>query len=146
MKRQNKSFLQNLELRSQMDFDRNLFKSKCLAIDFGEKFSGLALFERQGFLNLGICDTSQLKQKIREIINIRQVKNLVFGLPLGTDGRENLLCKKIKKFARIFAESCTVHFVDERNSSQDTLLPPQKNRIDDQSALNILEYFLRERS
>lgn len=114
-----------------------------LCIDYGEKYCGIA-WSPDGIISLPveIIDTQGAEKKIRELITDKKIKQLVFGLPLAPDGGENHICQMIKKFAQKFnSQSLKLVFVNERGSSQSTLR--SKNlRIDDQAAVNILQYYL----
>lgn len=114
-----------------------------LAIDYGTKFTGVAFADSSGaMIPLGVYDTDEsLESHIQQLIEAKEIKLLIFGLPLGQDGSENPLCKLIKKFAQKFAStSLQIDYVNEKYSSALTI-GKEGERIDDLAALQILEFY-----
>ena len=142
---QKKAFLKNLETTKAFDTSVKLShetKTSILAIDYGESKSGLA-WSPDGVcaIPLEVVLTKDLLKKIQDLITQKNIKRLLFGLPISGDGQEQGLCLEIRTFAKNFA-SLKTHFINERSSSQAVLLPKNLSRIDDLAAAQILEYFL----
>lgn len=146
MKTQHKKILKNSELiyhssSKEKDPPRG---EKILGIDYGQKYTGLA-FSPDGIvvLPLKVIPTQQIFQEILAIIKEKNVKSLVVGLPLNKDGSLNPLCKEIKDVFNSFDLDLPVHYINERFSSQNIMIKnSKKNRIDDLSAVKILEFWL----
>ena len=121
-------------------------KSPILALDYGEKFCGLA-WSPDGVVvfPLEVVATEKAREKILELYKTKKCQQLVIGLPISGDGSENKVCQKIRNFAGFLGIE-NIEFVNERNSSQETFFRGKSNqpkqRIDDLAAARILEYWL----
>ncbi len=145
-KKINKVFLQNME---QINAGQNPAKiSPILALDYGEKISGLA-WSPDGVVvfPLKVVETKSRENLAKIVEKTYEEKNcqqLVIGLPISGDGTENEICHKIRNFAG-FLGIKNIAFVNERNSSQEVFFrgkKGEKKRIDDLAAARILEYWL----
>ena len=133
--------LQSLELQNE---DTSLHDSNevLLALDWGEKFCGLAWTpDGQVCLPVGVFPGTQIQNKIKEFAQEKSIKKIIIGLPISGDGSENHICKAIRNFANDFI-SLDVKWSNERGSSQATL-SPKNERIDDLAAVRILEQYLQ---
>lgn len=144
-----KKSLQNqlLNLEVQNTFSQEKKKSPAIGIDYGEKFSGIS-WTPDGIvvLPLEICPTETLKKRIKNISQEKNIKTLVFGLPVSSDGSENHICKAIRTFGTPFeAQNFKVFYVNERYSSQNSL-SPENDRVDDLAAAQILEFWIAQKN
>lgn len=130
-----------------------------LAIDFGDKRTGLA-----------ICDPSEkivspvavlegqkdLVKKITDTIKNENVEAVVLGLPLNMDDSKGPQAERVFRFAEQLKKHLhiPIHFQDERLSSfaaEKKLAPAEftrkkkKKRLDAVAAAEILEAFLEEK-
>lgn len=129
-----------------------------LAIDHGEARIGLAATD-----DLGIAahpvetihrHTTDALGRIAEIIAQRNIKTLLLGLPLKTDGREGNAAKKIRLFGDelhetfphlplfFHDESFTTIQASEKLRLTGKKAKNQKNIIDQAAALQILQNYL----
>lgn len=137
-------FLLNAQAQHQPgSYQHKAKPSPILAIDYGEKFCGFA-WSPDGVtaLILNVVPTNQALSTIESILEKKQIRHIIFGLPLAPDGGENHICDRIKQFAQTLkTDSQKIRFINERGSSKNTI-KQKKQRIDDQAALNILQYYL----
>ncbi len=141
-----------------------LHYKRILAIDYGRKFTGLAMF-RPGddpfplpWGRIAYQSDEQLMQELALIIDDEFVDILVIGIPFFTDGKESTMTKTIKAFVDqcrrkfsipIYAidETLTTFEAEERMKND-----PRYNfkvdltKIDELSATIILEEFVKDSS
>ena len=139
--------LQNLELQNQ-EKALNKGARNILALDWGEKFCGLA-FSPDGVcaLPLEVVKTEEIEEWINNFVNNKHaldpdrgcVQKIIIGLPLFPDGKENKLCRVIREFAKKLEPLAEIEFINERYSSK-LVLPQEADRIDDFAAVKILEF------
>ena len=132
-----------------------------LGIDHGEARIGLAITDPVGIMahpleTIHVKTTSPI-DRIKELIDQRQVKQIVLGLPIRMDGTEGTAAEKIRKFgANLMTEiDLPLHYIDEslttiaaaeklhqagRNAKQ------QKSIIDQAAAVEILSTWLSQNS
>ncbi len=135
-------FLDNL---AQISANQSKAKiSPVLALDYGEKFCGLA-WSPDGVvaLPLKVVPTANSREILTEIYAKKQCQKLIVGLPISGDGTENKTCQQIRNFAKSLTIS-NLEFVNERNSSQATFSGEKNERIDDLAAAKILEFWLQQ--
>jgi putative Holliday junction resolvase len=127
-----------------------------LAIDYGEKRTGLAICDANETIVTPLAvirGQKELLKKIADIVSKECVEAVVIGLPLNMDGSEGSQAKLVLKFAEQLREhlDVPVHFQDERLSSFDAeqkLAPAEltrskkRKRLDAVAAASILEAFL----
>lgn len=136
---------------------------KYLALDYGDKFIGLASFEPEidPFpLKYGRLENKGEKfifSRLKDIIDNELITDVIVGVPYFTDGSESSNTKKIKKFIQsltsFLGKNTTVHEQDETltsNEAKDRMLnSPEFNfrvdlsQIDALSAQIILEDFMK---
>ena len=99
----------------------NFSDKSLLAIDYGEKWIGLAIKPCKSFLATPIVAIENISvnyylKKIAEICQINKIDFIVLGLPLTLDGLQSEMTKKVKQFAfRIKKNiSLPIIFQDER--------------------------------
>jgi putative Holliday junction resolvase len=97
---------------------------RTLAIDYGERRTGLALSDAGGKLATpyDVLQTASISQSISQIVKIidaEGVERIVVGLPLNMDGSSGPAVKKAVDFGRLLASRSgrSVVFVDERLST-----------------------------
>ncbi|PMQ01414.1 MAG: Holliday junction resolvase RuvX [Dictyoglomus sp. NZ13-RE01] len=129
-----------------------------LAIDWGEKYIGLAISDPLGVIpqGLGVLEINGEKDflnKIENIINEYEIKGIVLGLPISLKGEENEKTIKIKKLGEKLNKlfSIPVYYVDERFTTMEAEklliegnVRREKRKIvrNKQSAILILDKFL----
>jgi len=123
-------------------------KAKCIcALDYGTKYCGVA-YSPNGInvFPLQVIPPAEIEPYLSTLIAEKGIERFVIGLPLSTDGSENLLCKKVRQFARRIGRQfdLPIDFVDERFSSKSAVTIPTTERIDDRAAAQILEYYLAQ--
>lgn len=138
----------NLTVRHERQEKSSLEKSEAVvALDYGEKFCGLALVpDGKTVLPAAVVTTSELEGALKSLVTSYAVKRLVIGLPLSSDGTENHICSQIRNLASKLEQkftNVTISFVNERFSTQ-AVLSPDKSRIDDLAAMQILEFYLAQ--
>ena len=132
-----------------------------LAIDFGEKRTGLAVGDdvMKIATPVGTVQTSKPAERLRQIakaIEQHSPDELVVGLPLNMDGTEGDAARNTRVLARQLTErfGLAVHLVDERLSThaadaqmseRDLTRKAKKVRRDALAAATILGDFLRSR-
>ena len=134
-----------------------------LAIDFGEKFTGLAQFcaQRDPYpIPAGRIAGSQPISEIIQIIKDEQINTVIIGLPLLLDGQETSMTKKVRVFADQLEQACkkanlflkfflwdetlsTYEAKERMKNSPQFNFKVDLKRVDEISALIILEEFLR---
>lgn len=131
-----------------------------LAIDYGNKRSGLAICDQAETLASPlavITGQKQLIKKIEEVIEKENVGAIVIGLPLNMDGTQSTQTKLVLKFVKNLKDhlNIPVHLHDERLSSfgaRQKLIPAdytrekRKKRLDAVAAADILESFLEQKT
>jgi putative Holliday junction resolvase len=127
-----------------------------LAIDYGEKRTGLAICDAGQTIVTPLAvirNQKDLPQKISDIAKTEGAEAVVLGLPLNMDGSEGHQSKLTRKFAEQLKKhlDIPIHFQDERLSSFDAeqRLGPvelttnkRRKRLDAVAAASILEAFL----
>lgn len=129
-----------------------------LAIDHGEKRTGLAVSDAAGTLAnphsvIETQNESYLMECIARIVGKDSIEGIVVGLPLNMDGSEGPRAKRVRAFAETLSAlvSVPIHFHDERLSSyaaQDLFAglkltrKDKQKRLDAVAAAHILQSFL----
>jgi putative Holliday junction resolvase len=127
-----------------------------LAIDYGEKRTGLAICDPAQTIASPLTvieGQKELLQKIAFICKAETVRAIVLGLPLNMDGSEGHQAKSVRKFAAQLQANLDIplHFQDERLTSfaaDDKLAPARltrakmKKHADAVAAAEILNAFL----
>ncbi len=131
-----------------------------LGIDLGTKTMGLSITDKSNILvvpyklvKFPFEDYNQAKMELCEIVNKEHITDIAIGLPKNMDGSLGFAAERTKKFVELldFSE-VDIHLVDERLTTMESqrLLHDNnikakdfKDKIDMQSAVIILETFLR---
>ena len=128
-----------------------------LAIDFGDKRTGLAICDSAETLATPLAVISgqkELLKKIADIVSSENVEALVLGLPLSMDDSESTQTKHVLDFAEQLKKrfDIPIHLQDERLTtfaaerrlaSGKLTRGKRKKRLDAVAAAAILEAFLQ---
>jgi len=129
---------------------------KYLAIDYGNKRTGLALCDKNETIAspLAVLTTGKdLLQKIADIIRDENIDAIIVGLPINMDASEGFQAKRVRRFAEQLQKqlNMTIHFQDERLSTfgaqekleqTDLSKKTKSRRLDAVAAAQILQDFL----
>lgn len=129
-----------------------------LAIDHGDARIGLAATDPLGIVAHPVetitCATCDPIERIAEVVAIREIRQLILGLPLRMDGSEGRSAVKVRAFgARLAARlpDLPLEYADERLSTVAAAeklraagknARKQKNIIDQAAAIEILNDWL----
>ncbi len=131
---------------------------RILGVDYGDKRIGLALSDltqtiASPYQTYTRVNLSKDLQYLADLVNEKEAKVIVFGLPLNMDGSEGVRVEKTKAFAYKLAElvDAKIEFCDERLSSvsaenillsADVSRAKRKQVIDKLAATIILQEYL----
>jgi len=130
-----------------------------LAIDYGNKRTGLAICDAEETIASPLTvihGQKDLLKKIADIIEVEKVEAVVLGLPLNMDDSQGPQAKLVLKFADQLKANVDIpiHFQDERLSTfgaeeklaaSDFTRAKKKKRLDAIAAAQILEAFLEQK-
>ncbi|MFC1693942.1 Holliday junction resolvase RuvX [Candidatus Latescibacterota bacterium] len=132
---------------------------RILAVDYGERRTGLAVSDElgitaQGLDTIEVKDEEEIPALVAECAKNLRVERIVVGLPLNMDGTESEKSIKVRKFGEKLGEktSVPVVFWDERMTSLQAMRvihemgkKTYKNKqvIDRISATLILQEFMK---
>jgi putative Holliday junction resolvase len=134
-------------------------KMRYLAIDYGDKRTGLAICDAAETIASPLTvihGQKDLLKKITDIVEAEKVEAIVLGLPLNMDDSQGPQAKLVFKFADQL-KACIdipVNFQDERLSTfsaeeklaaADFTRGKKKKRLDAVAAAQILESFLEQK-
>ena len=119
-----------------------------LAIDYGERFIGLAIrtIKTSIPIPLKIIDSKKdsISKGIQETISEYDINQIVIGYPIGLNNSENRMTNLVNNFINdLNILNIEVHKIDERLSSK-LFKNSSSDRIDDLSALEILESYIAQ--
>ena len=117
-----------------------------LAIDYGERFLGLAVRTAKTTIPipLKIIDSKKdiIKKLLIDCIKEYNINEIVIGYPIGLNNSENRMTNLVNDFIEDINEfNIPIFKIDERLSSK-LFKSNSKDRIDDLSALEILESYI----
>ena len=132
---------------------------KYLAIDYGDKRTGLAICDAEEMIASPLTvihGQKDLLKKIKDIVEDEKVNAIVLGLPLNMDDSQGPQAKLVLKFADQLKAHIDIplHFQDERLSTfsaeeklaaADFTRGKKKKRLDAVAAAQILEAFLEQK-
>ena len=119
-----------------------------LSIDFGERYLGIAVRTEKSIIPIAINFIDSKKDEaiseVKKYVNEYQIQLIVVGYPIGLNSSENRMTNLVDQFIKeLDTLNLEVHKIDERLSSK--LFNNNKSeRIDDLSALEILESYLSQ--
>ena len=97
---------------------------RVLAVDYGERRTGVAVSDElgitaQGLDTITVKDEADIPQRIAAIAADRDVGTIVLGLPLNMNGTESEKSTKVREVAEVLREltGCPVVLWDERMTS-----------------------------
>ena len=119
-----------------------------LSIDFGERYLGIAVRTEKTRIPIPINVVDSKNDKpisvVKNYVNEYQIQIIVVGYPVGLNNSQNRMTNLVDQFINeLDTLNLEVHKIDERLSSK--LFENNKSdRIDDLSALEILESYLSQ--
>lgn len=119
-----------------------------LSIDYGERYLGLAVRTDKTTIPIPVTVIDSKKQNvlkaINEYIDNYNVSTIVIGYPIGLNNSENRMTNLVNSFVEeLLNLNVQVHKIDERLSSK-LFKNNENDRIDDLSALEILESYIAQ--
>ena len=119
-----------------------------LSIDYGERYLGLAVRTDKTTIPIPVTVVDSKKQNvlkaIKEYIENYNVSTIVIGYPIGLNNSENRMTNLVNNFIKeLLNLNVQVHKIDERLSSK-LFKNNENDRIDDLSALEILESYIAQ--
>ena len=119
-----------------------------LSIDYGERYLGLAVRTDKTSIPIPVTVIDNKKQNvlkaIKEYIENYKVVTIVIGYPIGLNNSENRMTNLVNSFVEeLINLNVQVHKIDERLSSK-LFKNNENDRIDDLSALEILESYIAQ--
>ena len=131
-----------------------------LAIDYGNKRTGLAICDRQETIVSPLAviqDKNKLLKTIADTIRNENVEAVILGLPLNMDGSQGSQSKLVLQFAKQLKKiiDIPIHLQDERLSTfaaeekiaaAEFTRKRKKKWLDALAAAEILEAFLEQKS
>ena len=119
-----------------------------LSIDYGERYLGLAVRTDKTTIPIPVTVIDSKKQNVLKVINEYienyNVSTIVIGYPIGLNNSENRMTKLVNSFVEeLINLNDQVHKIDERLSSK-LFKNNENDRIDDLSALEILESYIAQ--
>ena len=119
-----------------------------LSIDYGERYLGLAVRTEKTTIPIPVTVVDTKKQNVIKTIN-EHIKNynvstIVIGYPIGLNNSENRMTNLVNSFLEESINlNVQVHKIDQRLSSK-SFKNNENDRIDDLSALEILESYIAQ--
>ena len=119
-----------------------------LAIDYGERFIGIAIRTLKTTIPipLKVIDSKKetIYKSIQQIIKEYDINEIIIGYPIGLNNSENRMTKLVNIFIEeIDKFNIPIYKIDERLSSK-LFSEGSNERIDDLSALEILESYIKQ--
>ena len=119
-----------------------------ISIDYGERFLGLAVRTDKTTIPIPLTVIDSKKQNVLKVINEYienyNVSTIVIGYPIGLNNSENRMTNLVNSFIKeLLNLNVQVHKIDERLSSK-LFKNNENDRIDDLSALEILESYIAQ--
>ena len=119
-----------------------------LSIDYGERYLGLAVrtVKTSIPIPLSVIDVKKANKLkvITEYVQKYSVDSIVIGYPIGLNNSENRMTNLVNRFIDdLSILNIEIHKIDERLSSK-IFNNTDNDRIDDLSALEILESYIAQ--
>tara|TARA_B100000900_G_scaffold96036_1_gene79096 strand:+ start:408 stop:785 length:378 start_codon:yes stop_codon:yes gene_type:complete len=119
-----------------------------LAIDFGERYLGIAVRTEKTTIPIPLtvvdAKIDEHLSFVKKYVKEYQIQSIVIGYPIGLNNSENRMTDLVNEFINeLDTLNLEVHTIDERLSSK-LFNNNKSDRIDDLSALEILESYLSQ--
>ena len=119
-----------------------------LSIDYGERYLGLAVRTDKTTIPIPVAVIDRKKDNtmktIKEYIDTYFINQIVIGYPIGLNNSENRMTNLVNNFIEDLRNlNVQIHKIDERLSSK-LFKNNESDRIDDLSALAILESYIAQ--
>ena len=119
-----------------------------LSIDYGERYLGLAVRTDKTTIPIPVAVIDRKKDNtmktIKEYIDTYIINQIVIGYPIGLNNSENRMTNLVNNFIEdLLNLNVQVQKIDERLSSK-LFKNNESDRIDDLSALAILESYIAQ--
>ena len=119
-----------------------------LSIDFGERYLGFAVRTQKTGIPIPLKVVDSKKDEtltvVKKYVEEYKIQLIVIGYPIGLNNSENRMTNLVDEFiSHLDALNLQVHKIDERLSSK-LFKDNKSDRIDDLSALEILESYLSQ--
>ena len=119
-----------------------------LSIDYGERFLGIAVrtIKTTIPIPLKVIDSKKelIVRSIQELLEEYGINQIVIGYPIGLNNSENRMTDLVNIFIQELTKfNIPIYKIDERLSSK-LFNEGSKERIDDLSALEILESYIKQ--
>ncbi len=119
-----------------------------LSIDYGERYLGLAVRTDKTTIPIPVAVIDRKKDNtmktIKEYIDTYIINQIVIGYPIGLNNSENRMTNLVNNFIEdLLNLNVQIHKIDERLSSK-LFKNNESDRIDDLSALAILESYIAQ--
>ncbi len=119
-----------------------------LSIDYGERYLGLAVRTEKTTIPIPVAVIDRKKDNtmktIKEYIDTYIINEIVIGYPIGLNNSENRMTNLVNNFIEdLHNLNVQIHKIDERLSSK-LFKNNESERIDDLSALAILESYIAQ--
>ena len=119
-----------------------------LSIDFGERYLGFAVRTQKTGIPIPLIVVDSKKDEtltvVKKYVKEYQIQLIVIGYPIGLNNSKNRMTNLVDQFINeLDTLNLEVHKIDERLSSK-LFKGNKSDRIDDLSALEILESYLSQ--
>lgn len=119
-----------------------------LSIDYGERYLGLAVRTEKTTIPIPVAvidrKNDNTMKTIKEYVDTYIINEIVIGYPIGLNNSENRMTNLVNDFIDdLFNLNVKIHKIDERLSSK-LFKNNESDRIDDLSALAILESYIAQ--
>jgi len=119
-----------------------------LSIDYGERYLGIAVRTEKTTIPIPVTVLDSKKNNIlndiEKYIDTYNISMIVIGYPIGLNNSENRMTNLVNNFINdLNILNIEVHKIDERLSSK-LFKNSSSDRIDDLSALEILESYIAQ--
>jgi len=119
-----------------------------LSIDYGERYLGLAVRTDKTTIPIPVAVIDSKKDNtmktIKEYIETYIINQIVIGYPIGLNNSENRMTNLVNNFIVDLSNlNVQIHKIDERLSSK-LFKNNESERVDDLSALAILESYIAQ--
>lgn len=119
-----------------------------LSIDYGERYLGVAVRTEKTTIPIPVTvldsKNNNILNDIEKYIDTYNISKIVIGYPIGLNNSENRMTNLVNNFINdLNILNIEVHKIDERLSSK-LFKNSNSDRIDDLSALEILESYIAQ--